>query len=416
MQQLVSPAEALRLILERAVPLETENLAHAEVLGRILARDVVSPLQLPAFDNSAMDGYALCAADLTDAGESAPASLRVLEIIGAGDVPKHVVSRGQCSKIMTGAPLPMGADAVVMREDTREAAQDEPGDKSTIEVLASARSGENIRCAGSDVAQGEIVLRAGTVVGAAQWAMLASLGLTRIEVFRRPRVALIVTGAELANLDAPLREGQIRDSNSFALRALVENCGAEVALMRACGDDFEAFEAVLREAATQCDAIITSGGVSVGDFDVVRDVLQAVATIIFWKIAMKPGKPVMFADFLGKPVFGLPGNPVSVMVAFEEFARPALLQMSGRRALKRPVVSVQLGGALRSPLGKVEFIRASVRLENGQWHAQFPADQGSGRLSTMTSANALLVIEADCEFVEAGQLVWARLIDCPEID
>ncbi len=409
MLTLISPDEARRLILERAAPLSAQTVAHGEALGRTLARDIVSTLQLPAFDNSAMDGYALRAADVSDASETAPVKLQILEIIGAGDVPQSTVLRGFCSKIMTGAPLPSGADAVVMREDTRENAQN-------VEILTTARVGENIRRAGSDVARGEVVLKSGTIIGAAQWAMLASLGLAQIEVFRRPRVAIIVTGAELAAIEAPLGESQIRDSNSFALRALAQNCGAEVVCVRLCGDTCHEFQSVLQETAPLCDAIITSGGVSAGDFDVVRDVLLASAEVIFWKIAMKPGKPLMFAQFEGKPVFALPGNPVSVMVAFEEFARPALLKMGGRRALRRPLVDVRIEGDLRSPGGKVEFVRASIRLENGEWRAQFPADQGSGRLSTMTNANALLVIDAQCEYVNAGEMVPARLIDCPEID
>lgn len=411
MQTLITPDKAWDLINNHVVPLAGEVVSHGEVLGRTLRDDITSPLQLPAFDNSAMDGYALCAADLEGANESAPARLQILEIIGAGDMPQHPVSRGFCSKIMTGAPLPRAADAVVMREDTRQ-----NRDGAVVEILTSARVGENIRRAGSDVARGETVLRAGTVVGAAQWAMLASLGMSQVEVIRRPRVGIIVTGAELASLDAPLREGQIRDSNSFALRAMAQNCGAKVVEVRFCGDKPDEFESVLRELTLRCDAVVTSGGVSMGDFDVVRDVLQVCAEVVFWKIAMKPGKPVMFAKFEGKPVFGLPGNPVSVMVAFEEFVRPALLQMGGRRALQRPTIPVRLGGDLKSPLGKTEFVRAQVRLQNGEWQADFPADQGSGRLSTMTNANALLVVAADCDFIQAGEMVMARLIDCPEIE
>lgn len=410
MLSLVAPAQALNLILERIAPLSSEVVAHAEVLGRTLASDLASPLELPAFDNSAMDGYAVRAEDLALASENSPVTLSILETLGAGEVPQQPVSSGFCTKIMTGAPVPRGADAIVMREDTRETSG-----SAQVEILTTARAGENIRRAGSDVARGEMVLRAGTPVAAAQWAMLAALGVSRIEVIRRPRVGIIATGAELAAPDVPLREGQIRDSNSFALRAMTLACGAEVQSVRACGDTVDEFEAVLREMAADCDAIVTSGGVSAGDFDVVRDVLRARADVVFWKIAMKPGKPVMFAIFEGLPVFGLPGNPVSVMVAFEEFARPALLQMGGRRALHRPTVPVRLSGALRSPAGKQEFVRAHVRLENGQWHADFPADQGSGRLSTMTNANALLIIDAECERVEAGQIVAARLLDCAEI-
>ncbi len=410
MQTLITPDAALRLILERVAPLSTETVSHEAALGRTLASDIASPLQLPAFDNSAVDGYALCAADFEGATAATPVQLQLLETIGAGEMPQREVSRGFCSKIMTGAPIPRGADAVVMREDTRG------GDSSSaVEILTVVRPGESVRRAGSDVARGETVLRAGTVIGAAQWAMLAGLGIAQVEVARRPRVGIIATGAELVGVDAPLGEGQIRDSNSFALRASVQSCGAEIGAIRACGDTLAEFEAALREVAAGCDVVITSGGVSMGDFDPVRDVLLNLAEVVFWKVAMKPGKPLMFALFEGKPTFGLPGNPASVMVAFEEFARPALLKMGGRRALQRATVAVRLDSPLHSAPGRTEFVRAKIRLENGEWHAQFSADQGSGRLSTMTGANALLVIAADCERLEAGEIVPARLIDCPEM-
>lgn len=406
---MVTAAEALVLILDRVDTLGSEIVPHAAALGRTLAQDVVAALELPPFDNSAMDGYALIAADVQDASEAAPVRLQLLETIGAGEVATRAVQRRQCLKIMTGAPLPDGADAVVMREETRESG-------AIIEILATVKQGENIRRTGSDVAQGETVLRSGTVVKAAQWAMLASLGQREVAVVKRPRVGIIATGIELVDLSATLQEGQIRDSNSYALRALAAESGAEIVTVRHSGDSTAEFEQVLREVTTQCDLVITSGGVSAGDFDPVRDVLRQSAEVHFWKIAMKPGKPVMFAHFEGIPVFGLPGNPVSVMVSFEEFARPALLQMGGRSALKRIEVQARLETPLRSPSGKTEFVRAMVLPKNGEWSAKISGDQGSGRLSTMTRANALLVVPAETTVVEAGETVLARLIDCPEID
>ncbi len=409
MQTLVTPEAALSTVLAQVSVLGSEKLPHKVVLGRTLAQDVVSEIPLPPFDNSAMDGYAVIAADLTSANETTPATLALVETIGAGDVARHEVTSGQCLKIMTGAPLPVGVDAIVMREATRPNGEN-------VEFLSPATRGDHIRRAGSDVERGETVLRAGDVVGAAQWAMLASLGAAHVEVFQRPRVGIITTGAELVAVDVPLLPGQIHDSNSFALRALAENCGASVADFRHCGDSTTEFEEILCEVCAMCDVVITSGGVSAGDFDPVRDVLRDRAEVHFWKIAMKPGKPVMFAHFEGKPVFGLPGNPVSVMVAFEEFARPALLKMGGRRAWKRMEVPVRLQSPLRSPAGKTEFVRALVRSENGSWSASISGDQGSGRLSTMTRANALLVVPPATTFVAAGETVMARLIDCPEIE
>ena len=406
---MISPEAALRLVLERVVVREEEMVPHADALGRVLARDVASQLALPPFDNSAMDGFAVIASDLSAASQTASVTLQLAGIIGAGEEAQQPLSPDQCLKIMTGAPIPTRADAVVMREEVRQTAEN-------IEFFQVPRSGENIRRMGSDVAQGETVLRAGTVIGAAQWAMLASLGEAQIAVRKRPRVGIIVTGAELVAVEASLAPGQIRDSNSFALRALTRNCGAEVVAVRQSGDTLEEFAAVLREVAAQCDFVITSGGVSAGDFDPVRDVLRDQAQVFFWKIAMKPGKPVMFASFEGTPVLGLPGNPASAMVSFEILARPALLHMGGRRALQRLEVPVRLQTSLRSQAGRTEFARCTVKLEGGQWQADFPGDQGSGRLSTMTNANALLVVPAETTWVEAGAMLMARLIECPEIE
>ncbi len=409
---MVTPDEALQIILENIQTLTARTIPHADALGQTLARDIRSELDLPPFDNSAMDGYALRAADVQAASENSPVTLRVVQTIAAGDFSQVEVTPGACAKIMTGAPIPPGADAVIMREDTHENAE-------SVAILASARPGQNIRRAGDDVRRGETVLRAGSVVRAAEWGMLASLNQAQVEVFSRPRVTILTTGDELVSPGEPLKPGQIRDSNSFTLSALVQAAGAEAGLMHV-GDDTGEFEKALREAALCSDAIVTSGGVSMGDFDPVRDVLLAQATVHFWKIAMKPGKPVMFAGWKSDgrtvPVFGLPGNPVSVMVTFEQFVRPALLKMLGRRALRRVEVTAKLDAPLKSPAGKVEFVRALVAPDGDGWKANLTGDQGSGRLSTMTRANALLVVCADTTRLESGQKVVAQMTDWPEIE
>lgn len=394
------PDQARAIILNCVAPLHVETLPHAQVLRRVLARDIASPLDLPPFDNSAMDGFALIAADL----EGAPQSLRLLETIGAGEVATGRVERGTCIKIMTGAPVPEGANCIVMREETREL-------DGRVEFEEAARVGQNVRPRGDDVREGEIVLERGTVVSAAGHAMLASLGCAHVEVFRRPRVAIVATGRELVDVDAPLRPGQIRDSNSWALHALVESCGAQVASVHRTGDEPREVEAVLRAVAPRVDCILTSGGVSAGDFDPVRDVLLESAQVHFWKVAMKPGKPLMFASWEGTPVFALPGNPVSVMVGFEEFARPALFQMGGRRAWKRIEVEARLQSDLRSPKGRTEFVRAHLKRGQDGFLAIGTGDQNSGRLSSMVGANALLEIPPDTIFLPAGSSVRAKLLD-----
>lgn len=419
MHTLVTPDLARRIVLDNVELLSHEAISHAQVLGRTLAQDIVSSVELPPFDNSAMDGYALRAVDI----EKAPIKLQVIETIAAGNFPQNEITSGTCARIMTGAPIPSGADAVVMREDTRES-------QNEVEILTVVPPGTHIRRAGSDVAQEETVLRAGSLIRAAEWGMLASLGQEKVAVGRRPRLAIVTTGDELVKPGMPLKPGQIYESNSYCLEGLARSCGATIIAKHQVGDGVGQLASLLRALAVQCDAIITSGGVSAGDFDPVRDVLQEYAQVYFWKIAMKPGKPVMFASLPGYdgsaqqyppiPIFGLPGNPVSVMVAFEQFVRPALLKMQGRRALHRPTLQAKLSGPLRSPQGKTEFVRALV-LPDGEgtsngWTAHLTGDQGSGRLSTMTRANALLVVPEGTTHLETGQMVPAQMTDWPEID
>lgn len=460
MRQMITPDQARQIVLENIAVLPAQTVNHAQALGRVLAEDIFSEIELPPFDNSAMDGYAVIAADLEGADEATPVGLQLLETIGAGAVGSQTVQRGTCIKIMTGAPLPAGADAVVMREETRE-------ENGSVQFLAPARAGQNIRPRGDDVKIGEKVLERGTLIGPAQWAMLASLGKAQVEVFRAPSVGIITTGEELVDVDAPLQPGQIRDSNSFALEGLCREVGASVERIR-IGDGVAAARETIEEFATRFDCLITSGGVSAGDFDPIRDALLQLqktgrAQIHFWKIAMKPGKPVMFGTLLGDgrwemgdgecltsgnasaqadtnnddlqpqspgtdtqalgsskpnppptshlppPIFGLPGNPVSVMVAFEQFVRPALLRMQGQQE-KRITVEARVLTPFKSPPGKVEFVRVHLTQNDNEWLADVTGGQGSGRLSTMTRANALLIVPAEVTQVETGQKLPATMM------
>lgn len=400
----LEPESARRMVLSQVPSLPQETLPHSQALGRVLGRQIVSSLDLPPFANSAMDGYAVQARDL----QNSPQTLRLLEVVGAGETATQEVVSGSCIKIMTGAPLPPGADCVVMREETHE-------HNNQVEFLETASEGQNVRSVGNDVRRGEVVFEPGTVVNGAVHAMLAALGEAQVEVFKRPRVAIVVTGKELVDVETPLEAGQIRDSNSWALRGLVEECGCDVASVHRTGDDADEVRAVLRSALEDADVLISSGGVSAGDFDPIRDVLLSDAEVHFWKVAMKPGKPLMFASLEGKPVFALPGNPVSVMVAFEEFVRPGLLKMAGRRAWKRVEVEAMLEHEIKSPQGRTEYVRA--RLEEGSdgLLAVVSGDQNSGRLSTMARANALIEIGPDVSFLLSGSRVRAKLLGGPEI-
>lgn len=406
---MIAPDIALALVLQTIEIGPAQTISHADALGRVLRRDIVSDLDLPPFDNSAMDGYAVRIDDVKGATETAPITLQLDEIIGAGDVPQREISPGRCAKIMTGAPVPRGTQAVIMREETREI-------EGKVEFFAGAYLAQNVRRAGSDVARGESVLAAGTRVRPAELAMLAALGQSQVEVYARPRVGIVTTGEELVSVESALQAGQIRDSNGPALRGLSLSAGAEIVAQRHVGDNPDDLRAALNELAPQCDLILTSGGVSAGDFDPVRDVLLADARVIFWKVAMKPGKPIMLALYREVPVFALPGNPASVMVGWEEFARPAILKRGGARALKRLEVEARLAENLHSAGGKTEFVRALVGRENGELVARASGEQGSGRLSTMTRANALLVIGAQQTHLEAGTQVTARLLDCAEVE
>jgi len=397
---MLSVAEAGRRILDRVRPLGGEEVALGQARGRILAAAVVADRPLPPWDNSAMDGFAVRSADLA----RGPVELPVVGSIMAGARPGQPLPAGAALRIMTGAPMPSGADAVVIREDV-----DDRG--AAARFAGPVQPGENIRLAGEDVAPGSEVLSAGALLGAGEIGMLAGLGRARVQVGRRPRIAVLCTGDELCPVGGEPAPGQIFSSNEHALAAQVAEAGGEVALAELVADDRARTEAAISAALT-CDAVVTSGGVSVGDRDHVREALAGAGVEIdFWKIAMRPGKPVVFGLApTGALCFGLPGNPVSALVSFELFVRPALLAMQGARVVQRPRADVTLAGPARKDPGRAYYLRAALRRTGDGLVADLFAKQGSGMLSSLVGIDALVELAAEMGDVPAGARCPALLL------
>ena len=392
--------QALARILAAVAPVAgTERVAVRETLGRVLAAPVLSPIDVPAHDNSAMDGYAVRAAD--GPREDAPARLRVTGTSWAGRPFDGEVRPGECVRIMTGAVMPRGADAVVIQEDVQLAP-----DGATACFDHRPRAGDNVREAGEDLRRGAAVLPAGQRIGAAELGLLASLGTVEASVRRRVRAAFFSTGDELRSLGEPLAAGCVYDSNRYTLLAMLRAIGAEVLDLGVVRDRREDVERAFREAAGAADAIITSGGVSVGEADFVKETLERVGEVGFWKIAMKPGRPLAFGKVGGAHFFGLPGNPVSVMVTFLQLVQPALRRMMGEPAAAPVRFRAPCASRLRKRAGRVEFQRGVLGYDDaGRLVVHSTGGQGSGILRSMHEANCFIVLPLDSEGVEPGSEV-----------
>jgi len=414
-ETLLSVEAALQRILAAVATLDDEEVDATTAAGRVLAEDIAAPFDVPPFPNSAMDGYAVRAADTAGATGDHPVELRVRADIPAGDIGSAVVRPGEASRIMTGAPLPPGADAVVPVEAT-----DEPWTRTDrplpgrVRIFRVATPGAHIRQAGEDVRQGQTVLRRGIRLRPQEIGVLAALGWPRVRIVRRPRVAILATGDELVEIDQPLGPGQIHDSNSYVLAALVERTGGVPLRLGIARDRLEEVRTRLRTGLEQgADLFLSSAGVSVGAYDVVRAAVDAEGEMAFWRVNMRPGKPLAFARVGTVPFLGLPGNPVSAAVAFEIFARPAMLKMGGRTALARPRVEAILDEPVWSD-GRESYLRAVVTRRDGRYHAVITGPQSSGMLTSLVRANALLVVPAGVREVPAGAILWAQMIDWPE--
>jgi molybdopterin molybdotransferase len=399
----LSASEARARMVAEVAPISgREFVPVRSALGRILAAAIIAPHDVPAHDNSAMDGYAVRFASLAAGGET---RLAVVGTAFAGNAFSGLVGDGQAVRIMTGAVLPAGADTVIVQEVTRV-------DGAAVIVPAGQKLGQNTRRAGEDLARGGVALPAGKKIGPAELGLIASLGVVEVEVKRRLRVAFFSTGDELASLGTPLAPGQIYDSNRYTLHGLLTQLGADIIDLGVVPDRPAALEATLAEAAEVADAIITTGGVSVGEADFIKEVLARRGEVKFWKLNIKPGRPMAFGKVGKAWLFGLPGNSVAVMVSYTQFALDALRRLSGLDPLpERPLLTVVAGNPIRKQPGRREYLRGQVLAVDGQFQVKTIGNQGSGVLRSMSEANCFVVLPEDCAGVAAGEPVTVELFD-----
>ncbi len=390
-------------------PLGTESVPLGAANGRALAADALASHSLPPFDNSAMDGFAVRAADLARATPQAPVHLHVAVVLPAGHASTRVLGPGEAARIMTGAALPSGSDAVIAFEDVLEGA-----DPGQVRIGRPARAAENVRHAGADVRAGERVLARGRELSPHDLALLASLGATEVTVGRRPRVSIVSTGDELLEPGESLRPGAIRDSNRPMLAMLAAAAGADVVDTRRVGDRAEEVARALRVALGASDVVLSIGGVSAGDFDPVKQSLAALGDLELWRVAMRPGRPQAFGAPGGALFFGLPGNPASVACVFEALVRPALRALQGFAALDRPRLSVRAAVEVPSHAGRTDFVRVTLAQEPDGWWATPVGEQVSGHLAPQSRAHALLVVPEEAAGLGRGAVAEAWLLRWPE--
>ncbi len=393
----ISAPDALRVISQKIEPVSgVEAAPLRNALGRILAQPVTSPINVPAYRNSAMDGYALYGKDLPKSGET---HLTMVGSAFAGAPYRGTMQRGECIRIMTGAKMPEEADTVIMQEWVRQ-------ESGQVVIDSRTKPGANVRQAGEDIKQDTVVLEAGTKIGPAELGLLASLGIAEVPVRRRVRVAFFSSGDEIRSIGQPLNEGQIYDSNRYTLFGMLQELGADAIDMGVIPDQAEAIQQAIRDAAREADMVLTSGGISVGEADFIAESIHQMGQVHFAKVAIKPGRPLTFAHIGDACFFGLPGNPVAVMITFLQFARPALLKLQGRREQLIPTLRVKAAAPFRKLPGRTEYQRGILsRNDEGELVASSSGRQGSGVLSSMSNGNCFVMLDEDSESVKIGDLV-----------
>jgi molybdopterin molybdotransferase len=401
---MISVEKALNTILVNFRPLGLEKINILEARKRVIGEDIFAPHNIPSADNSAMDGYAVRHIDTKGATQDKPLQLKIIEDIPAGKVALKKIKKGEAARIMTGAVIPEGADSVIRQEDTKK-------NGKTVVIYTSAEKGTNIRFAGEDVQKGELVVNKGSALRPADIGMLAALGKAFISVYQKPRVAIMSTGDELVDIETDPPLGKIINSNSYSLAAQVLECGG-IPIMLGISKDKKIDLQKKFKTALHADVIISSGGVSVGDFDFVKNVMGEIGNAMhFWQVAMRPGKPLAFGAIEGVPLFGLPGNPVSAMVSFEQFVRPSLLKMQGHKKIFRQTAKAVCDQEVQKSAGFKHFIRAVVKKEKDQYIASTTGAQGSGILKSMVIANALIVMGENETRIKKGSQVTIQLLD-----
>lgn len=396
--------DARKIILEKIKVQGTEKVSISEALGRILSEDIIARRNNPPMDNSAMDGYALKAKDIELATSENPIKLEIIEDLAAGYSPKMTIQSGQAVRIMTGAPIPEGADAVIMQEDTER-------NENSVQVKDKAEIRENIRDAGEDVREGETVIKKGAKLLPAHIGMMAVVGRSSVLVGRRPSVAILSTGDEIKDLDDSLSGPCIYNSNGYMLAAQVKSAGGIPSYLGIARDNEEDLMEKFNWAL-QCDMVVSSGGVSVGDYDLVKASLKKMGQeMLFWKVAMKPGKPLAFGRIDNVPIFGLPGNPVSSFVSFEQFVRPSIRKMMGASQLSHLLVQAKLTHTVHKKAGRQHFLSAYVKWENGTCTVSPTQEQGSGILKSTVNANGLLIFPLELTEMTKGTEVTVQLLE-----
>lgn len=417
---MISVEEALENILNSIGPLDGEEKPILECLGQVLAEDIVASRDIPPYDNSAMDGYAVRASDTIGASRDSPVFLQIKGEMAAGHLSDRILTPGTAIRIMTGAPVPAGADAVVQFEDTDEIIQHTAGKEKSgkIGIFEHAVPGKNIRLKGEDIKYGQLILEHGIRLNPARIGLLASLGKPVVKVIRRPVVSILATGDELCDLYQSLAPGKIYNSNSYTIAASVKNCGAIPKLLGISSDSVDSLNEKLDQALNS-DLLITSGGVSVGDYDMVKDVLASRGNISFWTVRMKPGKPLAFGFITDNrsvpgrrlPHFGLPGNPVSSMITFEIFVRPAILKMMGLTDFSRPFIRARIDRDIINRDGRRIFSRVVLSRSDTGWLASLTGPQGSGILTSMALSHGLAIVPEDCPIAKAGSELNVMLLE-----
>ncbi len=407
---MLNTEEALNIVLAHAELPEPARIPLDEAAGLVLAEDVAARGNVPPFANSAMDGFAVLASDIQQASEATPVRLHILEDVPAGSVATQPVRSGTAIRIMTGAPLPEGADTVVHVEVTRV----EGGD---VLILLALKRGFNVRRAGEDMTDGTVVLHAGSILRPGEIGVCAAAGHDAVSVYPRTRVAILTTGSELVDAADELTPGHIRDANAHSLRAQIAAIGAVPIVFARVPDTREAVRSSLDRALAGSDVVLTNGGISVGDYDFVKDVLQEMgAQLVFWRVKQKPGKPMAFWTLGHKRIVGLPGNPVSCMVCLEEYVRPLIRRMMGFSLLRRPVRTALLDERYTKgwDTGRTHFVRVRLREDGGILRAALTGSQGSGILTSMARAEAIAIIPEEATVIDAGATVQVQLTDLPE--
>lgn len=396
---MLSVKEAQEQILQQFEPFETITTTLGDALGRTLSQEIRSNFDFPLFNNSSVDGFAIRREDSANASADNPITLKVVIDIPAGNVSNDTISAGQAARIMTGAPIPSGADAVVMIEDT-DASANEVGSAApkTVKIVAPLKFGENIRWRGADINVNQEIIPAGSVLLPQHIGILAMLGVSAVPIRRKPKIALFSSGDELISVEEQLTPGKIYDSNTFMLAALLQNAGCDVITLGVASDQYAAVEEILNQAATtNPDLIVSSAGVSAGAFDYIRNVVESAGTLSLWKVNMRPGKPLAFGSFRDIPFFGLPGNPVASFVSFMVFIQPVLNKLIGKTLTPNVRIKVKNIDDIESD-GRESYLRAVVSYVDGIATATLTGHQGSGNLFSMVQANALLIIPAGVKF------------------